>query len=79
MKLRDLLAGIHYGDLTEEQLLDLEVKVVSPSSTGQYTVNCGIKNVTVKQEMRLGETQRRMIPAEKNGLPYILLETTMVP
>ena len=79
MKLKELLNNVHYGDLTEEQLLDLEVKIVSPSSNGQYTVTCGIKKVTVKQEMRFGETQRRMIPAEKNGLPYILLETTMVP
>ena len=79
MKLRELLSNIHYGDLTEEQLLDLEVKIVCPSSTGQYTVNCGIKSITIKQEMRFGETQRKMIPAEKNGLPYIFLETTMVP
>ena len=79
MTLREMLSNVSYGELTEEELLDLEVKVVTEASSGQYKVNCGIKNVRVEQQMRFGETQRRMIPAEKNGKPYVILETTMIP
>lgn len=79
MTLREVLNNVRYGEMTEDQLLDLEVKVVTEANNGQYKVNCGIKNVEVKQELRFGITQRKMIPAEKNGAPYILLETTMIP
>ena len=79
MTLREMLNDIHYGDMTEDELLDLEVKVVTEANNGTYKVNCGIKNVRVEQQMRFGVTQRRMVPAEENGKPYVILETTMIP
>ena len=79
MTLREVLNNVHYGEMTDEQLLDLEVKVVTQANSGTYKVNCGIKKVSVEQQMRYGSTQHRMIPAEKNGAPYVLLETTMIP
>ena len=79
MTLREVLNNVKYGEMTDEELLDLEVKVVTEANSGTYKVNCGIKSVDVKQEMRYGSTQHRLIPAEKKGMPYILLETTMIP
>lgn len=79
MTLREVLNNVKYGEMTDEELLDLEVKVVSEASNGQYSVNCGIKKVDVKQELRYSSLKHEMVPLEKNGAPYILLETTMIP
>lgn len=79
MTLRDVLNNIKYGEMTDEELLDLEVKVVTEANSGTYKVNCGIKSVDVKQELRYSSLKHEMVPAEKNGKPYILLETTMIP
>ena len=79
MTLREVLNNVKYGEMTDEELLDLEVKVVTEANSGQYKVNCGIKTVDVKQELRYSSLQHSMIPVEKDGKPYILLETTMIP
>ena len=79
MTLREVLNNVKYGEMTDEELLDLEVKVVTESNNGQYKVNCGIKSVDVKQETRYSVMRHEKVPLEKNGLPYILLETTMIP
>ena len=79
MKLRELLNNVRYGEMTEEELLDLEVKVVTEANSGTYKVNCGIKSVKVEQHLVYSCLKHAMVPAEKNGAPYILLETTMIP
>lgn len=79
MTLREVLSNISYGEMTEEELLDLEVKVVTEASSGQYKVNCGIKNVKVEQQLRYSSLRHDMVPAEKNGKPYVVLETSMIP
>lgn len=77
MKLRELLSNVSYGELTEEELLDLEVKVVTESSSGTLTTICGIKNVVVEQELVYSLKQHAKVPKEKDGKPYVMLYTTM--
>lgn len=79
MTLKELLSNVSYGEMTEEELLNLEVKVVTESSNGQYKVDCGIKAVKVEQQMVYSSLRHAMIPKEKNGAPYVILETTMIP
>lgn len=79
MKLREILNNVSYGEMTEDELLDLEVKVVTESSNGQYKVDCGIKNAKVEQQLVYSSLRHTMIPKEKNGAPYIILETSMIP
>ena len=79
MKLREILNNVSYGEMTEDELLDLEVKVVTESSNGQYKVDCGIKNVKVEQQLVYSSLRHAMMPKEKNGAPYIILETSMIP
>lgn len=77
MTLRELLNNISYGEMTEEELLDLEVKVQTESSSGTLTTTCGIKKVTVEQELVYSVKQHKQVPKEKNGKPYVTLFTTM--
>lgn len=82
MKFRQLLREAQAcinDNLTEEQLLDMEVKIVTEASSGQYKVNCGIKKVIVNQEMRYSNTRHELVPLEADGASYIVLETTMIP
>lgn len=79
MTLRELLKSVHYGEMTDEELLDLEVKVRTEASNGVYGVECGIKDITVEQLTRYSNLKHAQVPLEKNGAPYVIITTTMVP
>jgi len=79
MTVREFLNDIQSGDLTEEQLLDSELVVVTQAASGDYKVTCGIKKVTIEQEMVYSNLKHCKVPKEKNGAPYVMLQTTMIP
>ena len=82
MKLKELLELAEAqitDDFTQEQLLNTDIKVRVHVSTGTYDINTGVASACFEVEKRYGHTQQAMIPATVEGLPSLILDTTMVP
>lgn len=82
MKLRELLELAEAqitDDFTQEKLLDTDIKVRVHAATGTYDINTGVAAARFEVEKRYGHTQKDMIPATVEGLPSLVLDTTMVP